>query len=724
MSPFAGQDVFTAGIVTGIKSNGFFLQAPDAAADADPATSEGLFVFTAATPAVAVGGDVAARGTVSEFFGLTQIEASLPGDVVVGGTGASLPAAVTLTTAILDPAGSPGQLERFEGMRMHAASLTSVAPTDGFGEIATVLTGVPRPTREPGISVLEPVPPDPTSGVPDCCIPRFDENPERIVIDSDGLLGVGGTSLTSNVAIANVTGPLDFTFGAYKLLPDAPLTAVGGMMGIPVPAPAADEFTVGGFNIENFAGSETQRRKAALAIRQLMRSPDVIGHIEILDQPALQSLAQQVNDDAVAASEPNPGYEALLIQAPAGGTQNVGFLVKTSRVRIDGVSQERAGDTFTNPANGQNETLHDRPPLVLRATVEPSGPNPRPAMVVVNHLRSFIDIESTSPEGARVRAKRKAQAESVAGLLQELQTLNPGVAVISIGDYNAYQFNDGYTDPIATLKGTPTPDDQLVVDESPDLVNPNFANLTDSLPPAERYSFIFEGTPQALDHVLVNTVAAAYVQRYAVARGNADFPEVPELFAGDPTRPERSSDHDMPVAYFRFPPPSADLRVSISADSSTLTAGSPITFTITVTNDGPSPAQHVIVSDSLPATLALISCTATGGGVCGGSASTPTATFATLASGESQVMTIVAALSCATPDGSAIPSIALAVSATADPNPANNAAGVAPIASNAPPAITGASASRSVLLLPLHQMVPVTIDYTRLRLVRSDHDVA
>ena len=237
-----------------------------------------------------------------------------------------------------------------------------------------------------------------------------------------------------------------------------------------------------------------------------MRSPDVIGHIEILDLPTLQSLAQQVNADAVAASEPNPGYQALLIPAPLGGTQNVGFLVKTSRVRIDGVSQERAGDTFTNPANGQNETLHDRPPLVLRATVEPSGPNPRPAIVVVNHLRSFIDIELTSPEGARVRAKRKAQAESVAGLLQELQTLNPGVAVISIGDYNAYQFNDGYTDPIATLKGTPTPDDQLVVDESPDLVNPNFANLTDGLPPAERYSFIFAGTPQALDHVLVNTV--------------------------------------------------------------------------------------------------------------------------------------------------------------------------------------------------------------------------
>jgi hypothetical protein len=125
---------------------------------------------------------------------------------------------------------------------------------------------------------------------------------------------------------------------------------------------------------------------------------------------------------------------------------------------------------------------------------------------------------------------------------------------MSLGDYNAFQFNDGYTDPIGVLEGQPTPDDQVVVDASPDLVDPDFVNLTDSLPAPERYSFIFEGTPQALDHVLVNTAAAQYVQRYVIARGNADFPEVPaSLFAGDTTRPERSSDHDMPVAYFRFP---------------------------------------------------------------------------------------------------------------------------------------------------------------------------
>jgi uncharacterized repeat protein (TIGR01451 family) len=710
-SPFAGLDVITAGIVTGIKSNGFFLQTPDSAVDADPATSEGIFIFTSATPAAAVGNEVSARGTVGEFFNLTQVESSLPGDVTVTAMGVPAPAAVVLTPAILNPAGTPDQLERFEGMRVQAASLTSVAPTNGFGEIATVITGVPRPMREPGISVLAPVPPDPTSGVPDCCIPRFDENPERIVIDSDGLLGSAVVSVTSNVVFTSVAGPLDFSFSAFKILPEAPLAPGANMTGVAVPQPAADELTIGAFNIENFAGNETRRRKAAVAIRQLMRSPDVIGHIEILDLATLQSLGDQVNADAVAAGEGDPQYQAVLIQAPAGGTQNVGFLVKTSRVRIDAVSQERGAETYINPNNGQAETLHDRPPLVLRATFDPLGINPRPVIVVVNHTRSFIDIELVGGEGPRVRAKRKAQAESVAGLLQELQTLNPGVAVISIGDYNAYQFNDGYTDPIATLLGAPTPDEQLVVDASPDLVNPNFINLTGSLPVTEQYSFLFEGTPQALDHMLVNTVASSFVQRYAIARGNADFPEDSSL-AADPTRPERSSDHDMPVAYFRFPPPTADLGLAMAAAPGSVNAGGQVTYTITVTNNGPGAARNVVVTDHLPAQLSLVSCAASGGGVCGGIAATPAATFVLLAPGASETVTIVAALACTAQNGASIANVATVASETADPVSGNDSASAVVTASNQAPVISGVSASRTQLLLPLHQMVPVTIAYS------------
>src|SRR5215510_2184003 len=54
VSPFVGQAVTTTGVVTAIKSNGFFLQTPDAQIDNDPKTSEGIFVFTSSAPASSV----------------------------------------------------------------------------------------------------------------------------------------------------------------------------------------------------------------------------------------------------------------------------------------------------------------------------------------------------------------------------------------------------------------------------------------------------------------------------------------------------------------------------------------------------------------------------------------------------------------------------------------------------------------------------------------------
>ncbi|MFY9554914.1 MAG: hypothetical protein WAV47_09405, partial [Blastocatellia bacterium] len=391
------------------------------------------------------------------------------------------------------------------------------------------------------------------------CIPRWDENPERIMIDSDGLAGSPVISVTSNVTLTDVTGPLDFSFGDYKVLPETPPPTTANMSAVPVLIPAAGEFTIAGFNIENFNNNATQRQKAALAIRDVLRLPDIIGTIEIFDFADLQALAAEIQSISGVV------YEARLIEADGiteDADQDVGFLVKTSRIQIDSVTQvEMAGcdgtaancNTFIDPNTNQPALLNDRPPLVLRATVDPSGGDPRAIIVVVNHTRSFIDIETVTGEGPRVRAKRKAQGEFLANLLQDLQTNNPTTPIMSIGDYNAYQFNDGFTDPIATIKGTPTADDQVVVDESPDLVNPNFINLTDGLPADQRYSFIFEGTPQAIDHFIINTVAQSYLQRYTIARNNSDFPEGP-TFANDATRSERCSDHDMTLAYFKFPP--------------------------------------------------------------------------------------------------------------------------------------------------------------------------
>ena len=56
-----------------------------------------------------------------------------------------------------------------------------------------------------------------------------------------------------------------------------------------------------------------------------------------------------------------------------------------------------------------------------------------------------------------MRAKRKAQGESVAQLLIELQTNHPGVPVISVGDYNAFDVNDGFVDVLGIIRGDQAP---------------------------------------------------------------------------------------------------------------------------------------------------------------------------------------------------------------------------------------------------------------------------
>ena len=82
------------GVVTAVRSNGFYLQDPNP--DADPATSEAIFVFTGSAQ-VAVGDALQVAGRVSEFrsdtVGLTTTELTAPLTVSVISKGNPLPAA-------------------------------------------------------------------------------------------------------------------------------------------------------------------------------------------------------------------------------------------------------------------------------------------------------------------------------------------------------------------------------------------------------------------------------------------------------------------------------------------------------------------------------------------------------------------------------------------------------------------------------------------------------
>jgi uncharacterized repeat protein (TIGR01451 family) len=117
---------------------------------------------------------------------------------------------------------------------------------------------------------------------------------------------------------------------------------------------------------------------------------------------------------------------------------------------------------------------------------------------------------------------------------------------------------------------------------------------------------------------------------------------------------------------------SADLGITKTDSPDPVTTGSDVTYTITVTNNGPATATSVVVTDNLPANVTFVSCASTGSGVCGGSGNNRTVTFASLANGDSATITLVATANSA--GGTTIDNTATISSATTDSNSANNSA--------------------------------------------------
>jgi hypothetical protein len=107
-----------------------------------------------------------------------------------------------------------------------------------------------------------------------------------------------------------------------------------------------------------------------------------------------------------------------------------------------------------------------------------------------------------------------------------------------LGDFNAFHFTDGYVDVFNQIGGQ----NSLGALLPPlSITVPPLANQLESLPPSERYSYVFQGSAQALDHCLTADLEGLKVNELQYARGNADFPEA---YASNPNLPLRASDHD------------------------------------------------------------------------------------------------------------------------------------------------------------------------------------
>jgi uncharacterized repeat protein (TIGR01451 family) len=123
---------------------------------------------------------------------------------------------------------------------------------------------------------------------------------------------------------------------------------------------------------------------------------------------------------------------------------------------------------------------------------------------------------------------------------------------------------------------------------------------------------------------------------------------------------------------------SADL-LSVKVDSpDPVTASTNITYNVTLSNNGPSDAQTVTLTDTVPANTTFVSAIQNTGPtfVCvnppGGGTGNVSCSIATFATGAVATFTIVVNVNANTPEGTIINNSAVAASTTNDPMPANN----------------------------------------------------
>jgi len=538
-SPWDGQTITTlANVVTVKASNGFFMQTPAARDDLDPDTSNGVFVYTSTAPTVSVGNSVDVTGLVAEYNGLTEIGGS-PQVTVVGTD--TLPAAIEFTDTLPSPdpelPSCTLQFECWEGMRVHVATGTATGPTEDTGSDQMAefygVSRVGRAFREigaewPGLGGT---------------IPTFDGNPEIFKVDPNRL-GLANQLVASDSPFI-ASGVMAYESEAYELWPTA-LTVTPVTLPVAVRAATADELTIASLNSYQMydtvddPGDEPvisaltyQRRltKHSMYIRQVLRAPDVIAVQEVEKLAVLDAMAAQI-----LADDPSVSYTGYLVPGNIQGGVNIGFLVRDT-FAVSAVTQLGKSETFDY--GGYTYDVHDRPPLLLEGSFSAAGSTLEVA-VLNNHVRSQIGL-TTDPW---VRQKRLEQAQSIAQKVQDFQTSAADTPLVVVGDYNAFQFTDGYVDVVGQICGDFEPTENLL--SGPDLVDPNLRKQVMGSPAEERYSYVYRGSAQVFDHVLTSIAATPWVTGLEYGRGNAD---APERYRVDDQTPMRAADHDAIVLY-------------------------------------------------------------------------------------------------------------------------------------------------------------------------------
>ncbi|MBU8879612.1 endonuclease [Bacillus sp. FJAT-29790] len=517
VSPYENQNVKNVeGVVTKVvDSRNVFIQ--DLQPDDNPKTSEGILVYKPAHN-VSVGDLIAVDGTVKEWvldgyadklttdLTMTEINAQygnikvlksnqpLPEPIIIGKDG--YPPSDIIDNdqfAIFDPEEDAIDFyESLEGMRIALDSPLVVGPQN-YGEVPVIAEMLPNKVYSKQGGIL---------------LTAENENPERMHLLFDDRSFIAKTGDQFN---GLVTGVLSYSFSNYKVLVDKDtmpalkereitkaVTSLGS---------EKEKLTIASYNIENYSAktSKAKTQKIAQSVITNLNTPDIIGLVEVQDNNG------QTDDGTTDASE---SYEALINEIVAlggpvykwtdiapedkadggapGGNIRVGFLFNPERVSLS----EAPKGSATESVNYKNGSLTVNPgridPLnpifestrkALAAQFEFNGEN---VIVIANHFNSKLGDEPSFGRNQPVQlgsvAKRVEIAKVINGFVANVHKENPLANVVVLGDLNDFEFSQS----LQALKG-----DQLT-------------NMIETLPAEERFTYIYQGNSQVLDHILVS----------------------------------------------------------------------------------------------------------------------------------------------------------------------------------------------------------------------------
>ena len=580
VSPLANQRVAVEGVVVGDFQGanglrGFFVQEEDSDADADPATSEGIFVFdNAAGPDVAPGEVVRVTGTVSEFDAgnapdsLTQI--ALPTAVEVCASGAS----VTPTPVQL-PFADAGAAERFEGMAVILPQRLSVTETFSLGRFGEVLLSsggrlyTPTAVALPGADAAAvQAANDRNQLVLDDGSNR--QNPDPVIFPAPQLSAAN--PLRASDTVQNLAGVLSYGFDAWRLEATGPVAFERANPRREAPA-RRGSLRVASFNVLNYfngdgagggfptaRGADTpaefarQRAKIIAAIGGL--DADVIGLMELENDgfgPA--SAIQDLVDGLNAAAPAGTTYAFIDPGVASVGTDaiTVGFLYRKERVTPVG-----AAAVLDAAVDARFDTTRNRPAIAQTFRDLAGGGR---FTVAVNHLKSkgsacddIGDPDTGDGQGNCNRTRTRA-AQALADWLATDPTGSGDPDRLIIGDLNSYTRED----PIRALEAA------------------GYRNLVATFGGSGAYSYVFDGQAGYLDHALANPSLATQVTGVAEWHLNADeaialdynleFKSPGQQSSFYDAGPFRSSDHDPVVVDLNLVAPAVTVNGDLDGDA-------------------------------------------------------------------------------------------------------------------------------------------------------------